>query len=63
MNDLSGAGTPAVLHPVHARRVWRERAICGDPGPNQWTDQRQYVSCPLCVAEIERRLVARKAHA
>jgi len=45
--------------PIHARRVWTEPALCGDPGPSQFTRERRYVSCQGCLAEIERRLAER----
>jgi hypothetical protein len=46
--------------PIHARRVWTEPALCCDVGPSQYMTERRYVDCPGCVAEIERRLAARR---
>lgn len=60
MPDLSPLAGTAVLRPLHARRVWTEKAICGDVGPSQWTNELRYVDCSGCIAEIERRLAARK---
>jgi len=44
---------------VHARRTAGERALCGALPFNPWSTSRVGVTCPDCVAEIKRRLVAR----
>jgi hypothetical protein len=47
--------------PIHARRNAVAVALCGDPGPSQWTTQRCAVTCRACAAEVERRVAARDA--
>jgi hypothetical protein len=43
--------------PICARRSAPETSLCGPPGlTTLWTNQRRYVDCPSCLAEIERRL-------
>jgi hypothetical protein len=45
-----------------ARRAAHLPALCGKPGlTSLWTTVRRYVSCPECIAEIERRLAARRS--
>jgi hypothetical protein len=47
--------------PILARRNAVAVALCGDPGPSQWTTQRCALTCRACAAEVERRVAARDA--
>ena len=54
--NMDSDATTYKPRPIHARRRWFEAALCGDPGPSQYTTERRYVDCRGCLAEIERRL-------
>jgi hypothetical protein len=46
---------------VHARRHPNAISLCGqDAGAGQSTTRRSQVTCGRCLAEIDRRLAARK---
>lgn len=59
MSDL-GMDSEAMVsgtRPICARRSLPETALCGAPGfTTLFTNERRYVSCPGCIAEIDRRL-------
>jgi hypothetical protein len=59
MSDLGMEGDAMVSQhrPICARRSAPDPALCGAPGfSTLWTNQRRYVDCAGCIAEIERRL-------
>jgi hypothetical protein len=52
--DRTKGGTYRPL--IHARRSAGALALCGAAAFNPWSNSRIAVTCPGCVAEIERRL-------
>jgi trehalose-6-phosphate synthase len=55
--DRTRGGTYRPL--IHARRSAAALALCGAAPFNPWSNSRVAVSCPGCVAEIERRVATR----
>ena len=54
---MDSDGLTWTSQPICARRSPRETALCGAPAYSTlFTNERRYVSCPGCLAEIGRRV-------